>query len=380
MNNVSNQAMRTYPLCRRQESAAITSDGNTATLNTCAYLLGGTVPHFNAGYSDENPQVEFLEFMRRNETIAYDYSALSSLDGMAFRRLLRQKHQFVLSAAQWRKKHDVSITSGEDIGILCALTDLLTGSRKPLVIITHGSYFGSTYFRFASRLLRHQKHVHWACLSQSLAKTMVDDFGFSASQVHATGYGVDTDYFRPSGEATAGPMILAAGTANRDYLSLVSAIDGLDVNLRIAADSAWYPVKTDVADISLPSNVTVSSAGNYLGLRDLYAASSFVVVPMHHAKFACGYAVMIEAMAMGKVVIATRTDAISDFLVDGENGFLVDIGDVAVLRSKICYLLENPEVAIAMGERARRDIETHWTLSKYSARLEAAVNAASAHR
>ena len=101
---------------------------------------------------------------------------------------------------------------------------------------------------------------------------------------------------------------------------------------------------------------------------------------MHHAKFACGYAVMIEAMAMGKVVIATRTDAISDFLVDGENGFLVDIGDVAVLRSKICYLLENPEVAIAMGERARRDIETHWTLSKYSARLEAAVNAASAHR
>jgi glycosyltransferase involved in cell wall biosynthesis len=342
----------------------------------CAYLLGGYVPHFLPEYAGENPQAEFQEFMQRNDTTAFDYGSLGALRVFKFIKFLKTKHFFAMFATKWRNQHDVSITSGEDIGILCALIDLLTGCDNPIVIITHGSYFGSKYWKYVAKLLRSQKHIHWACLSKSLARTLVDDHGFSPSQVHATGYGVDINYFQPSRTLTPKPLILAAGTANRDYLSLVSSMQGLDVDVRIAADSAWYPVQTDVDGLSIPANITVKSAGNYRGLRDLYTASTFVVVPMNHAKFACGYAVIVEAMAMGKTVISTRTDAISDFIIDGENGFLVDVGDVDTLKKRITFLLDNPSIAERMGEKARSDIEKNWSLAAYSSRLEEAVMSA----
>lgn len=356
-----------------------TMTNQSKTSTNCAYLLGGTVPHFTSDYADMNPQSEFQEFMRRNESTAYDFSSLTDSCSSILLRRLKQKFQFALVASRWRNASNVSIVSGEDIGMLCALVDLVTGSKKPIVIITHGSYFGSKYWKYFARILAAQRHVHWACLSQSLAAAMVDDYGFSQSNVHDTGYGVDTNFFKPAAKTTSKPMILAAGTANRDYKTLVSAVEDIDIELRIAADSAWYPVATNINGVTLPDNVIVKSAGNYTGLRQLYGLSQFVVVPMHDAKFACGYAVIVEAMAMGKAVIATRTSSVSDFIIDGENGFLVDVGDVAALHERIKFLVEHPEVASTMGARARFDIEQSWSLPSYTSRLETAVIAASGH-
>ena len=95
------------------------------------------------------------------------------------------------------------------------------------------------------------------------------------------------------------------------------------------------------------------------------------------ARFACGYAVIAEAMAMGKAVIATRTQVVSDFIRDGENGFLVEVGDVSGLRERIEWMLNNPMIAKTMGQQARKDIEEHWSLPAYCQRLESALTATS---
>ena len=343
----------------------------------CAYLLGGRVPHFEGTYALHNPRVEFQEFMERNVTKAYDFSALDLIKPSFLSKQLKPKVQFALRCGRWRSSSNVSIASGEDIGILCALYDVITQSKNPMVIITHGSYFGSKYWGQISRVLRTKTHIHWACLSNALAVSMVSDYGFAPDCVHSSGYGVDTEYFQPVAAFPTKPLILSAGTANRDYKTLVSAVQGVNVDVRIAADSAWYPVETNLREVSLPSNITVKSAGNYTGLRDLYAACHFVVVPMLPARFACGYAVIAEAMAMGKTVIATRTHSNSDFIKDGVNGFLVDVGDVDTLRARINYLLENPSVVARMGHLARTEMEGNWSLPAYTVRLEAAVKAAS---
>jgi glycosyltransferase involved in cell wall biosynthesis len=206
---------------------------------------------------------------------------------------------------------------------------------------------------------------------------MINEFGFSVSCVHSCGYGVDTDYFSPRYAKADKPMILAAGTANRDYKTLISAVQDLDVDLHIAADSAWYPVETNAHGLDLPSNVTLKSAGDYAGLRQLYSKCRFVVVPMLPAKFACGFAVIAEAMAMGKPVIATRTEALSDFIHEGETGFLVDVGDVSGLRERIQWMIKHPEIVDSMGNFARRMMQEKWSLPAYCERLESAVIAAS---
>ena len=343
----------------------------------CAYLLGGEVPHTDQAYTLVNPRAEFQEFMLRNVTAAYDLGSIAQYSTSFFGKRLKPLLHFSLRARTWRSESKVSIVSGEDLGILCALVDVMTGAKDPLVVVTHGSYFGSKYWKHAVRLLRKLKHVHWACLSKSLADCMVNEHGFALSQVHISGYGVDTEFFSPRNLEVNTPMVLAAGTANRDYKTLVAAVKDLDVELRIAADSAWYPVVTNVHGLELPQNITLKSADNYLGLRELYATCQFVVVPMLPAKFACGYAVIAEAMAMGKAVIATRTQVLSDFIRDGENGYLVDVGDVSGLRERIEWMLNNPMIAKTMGQQARKDIEQHWSLPAYCQRLESALTAAS---
>ena len=135
--------------------------------------------------------------------------------------------------------------------------------------------------------------------------------------------------------------------------------------------------RSNASGLQLPQNVVLKSAGNYMGLRDLYSKCQFVVVPMLPAKFACGFAVIAEAMAMGKAVIASRTDAISDFVIEGETGFLVDIGDVAQLRNRIQWMVENPESVNKMGRTAREMMQAKWSLSAYCQRLEAVAMEAS---
>lgn len=62
-----------------------------------------------------------------------------------------------------------------------------------------------------------------------------------------------------------------------------------------------------------------------------------------------------EAMACGAVPIITNTSA-REYIKDGENGYLVPIGDYRQMAEKIKYLDEHRERLAAMGEKAHRAI------------------------
>jgi glycosyltransferase involved in cell wall biosynthesis len=66
--------------------------------------------------------------------------------------------------------------------------------------------------------------------------------------------------------------------------------------------------------------------------------------------------VAMEAMLMGKPVIATRMGGLSDIVVDGETGLLVPAGDPLALRDAIQSLLDDPEQQKLMGNMAMQRI------------------------
>ena len=76
---------------------------------------------------------------------------------------------------------------------------------------------------------------------------------------------------------------------------------------------------------------------------------------------------------MGRAVITTRTQAPSDFLVDGETGLYVPPGDADALRDRLNMLLQVPERALEMGRRGRQRIEERFTQRAYCRRLQDAV-------
>jgi phosphatidylinositol alpha-1,6-mannosyltransferase len=88
----------------------------------------------------------------------------------------------------------------------------------------------------------------------------------------------------------------------------------------------------------------------------LQAAADIVAVPSRTAadgsREAQGLSV-VEAMALGKAVIATKTGGVPDAITDGENGMLVPEADPAALAKGLVTLASDPALVARLGAAAK---------------------------
>jgi glycosyltransferase involved in cell wall biosynthesis len=122
------------------------------------------------------------------------------------------------------------------------------------------------------------------------------------------------------------------------------------------------------------SNVTIGRK-TLLELRDLYARSRFVVVPLKTSDTDNGITVILEAMAMGKAVICSRTRGQVDVIEEGVTGLFVPVGDAKALRDAMLELWNDPSRAREMGRAARAYVEKHHPLETFCHDVKAAVDA-----
>ena len=89
---------------------------------------------------------------------------------------------------------------------------------------------------------------------------------------------------------------------------------------------------------------------------DHVARAYAVALPSHSEGFPV---TVLDAMALGKPVVATPVGALPDMLQsepDEQCGVLVAVGDVRALREAIESLLERPEWARELGQRGKRRV------------------------
>ena len=346
-------------------------------LRNLGYVMGSIKqPQVFAGIeSGRHPLTDYALFLRRNPARAIYYDDVARADARFFEVL---KARDLLAWGPPRAVYsldppvDAILATGEDVGLPLALEAKARKLRPTIYIITHGFVARD---RHLTKSVARLENVRFLCLSERLKQIMIEQFEVPEWRAANTGYGVDVRFFSPVASWRSRPVIVSAGITNRDYHTLLQAVRPFDVDVKIAADSAWYPRSLDMQSASLPPNVEMRSYGDYLNLRRLYGEAAFVVVPLHPASFACGYAVIVEAMAMGKAVIATKTASHGDFIVDGETGYYVRPGDVEQMREKIAHLLADPAQAREMGRRARQQIEREFSQERYCERLEHAIAA-----
>ena len=85
-------------------------------------------------------------------------------------------------------------------------------------------------------------------------------------------------------------------------------------------------------------------------LHAFYATPIFV----HGTRYEGSSLVTLEAMAHGLPVVATRAGGIPDKVSDGENGRLVEPGDVAGLGRGLAELAQDAALREGMGSRGRK--------------------------
>ncbi|MCU0489979.1 MAG: glycosyltransferase family 4 protein [Chloroflexaceae bacterium] len=284
------------------------------------------------------------------------------------RRWLGPKWAIAASVLQRAKHYDVILATGEDVGI--PLTMLMAASRVrvPLIIICHNMIAKRPSVALGKLQLHKAGHI-FLCMSPAQVELLHQRYGISKSQLHFIHWHVDHRFFHPMPNVPVKNQICSAGMASRDYATLIEATRGLPVEVKIAADSAWYQQSLNFSPERLHPQVEVQSAGDYVGLRQLYAESQFVVLPLESVPFAAGYSVKLEAMAMGKALITTRMEQPLGAIRDGWNGFVVEPGNVEEMRQCIQYLLNHPEEARIMGANARKTIENMYTLDHFQNRV-----------
>jgi len=75
--------------------------------------------------------------------------------------------------------------------------------------------------------------------------------------------------------------------------------------------------------------------------------------------------VLLEAMACGRPVIASRVGGIPEIIREGVNGFMTEAGDIAALRDRMQSLLDDPALADEMGRNGRRRAQELLSADSY---------------
>ena len=162
---------------------------------------------------------------------------------------------------------------------------------------------------------------------------------------------------------------------HRDLQLLVEVARGLP-DTRFALVAGRDNVR-DLADV--PSNVTVEIDLPFAEMKQRLDSARVVALPVRENTYSGATTVLLQALALGKPVVVSRTSAIESGygLADGENCRLAAPGDAAGSRVDR-RLLGDERRARALGASGRATVERSLTWDRYVARIEEALVAAAA--
>lgn len=154
--------------------------------------------------------------------------------------------------------------------------------------------------------------------------------------------------------------ILSVGKSNRDYDFLVSVLGTERYPVKIICDS--YKNEYLPAHIELYDNVYGDAY--YEKLAECFC----VVVPLADVHVSAGQLVFLQSMMFGKPVIVTKTDTVTDYILDGINGIIVE-KEKECFRQAIERLYTDETMYDHLSEQTRKIFEKEFSLEKMAEKI-----------
>lgn len=312
-------------------------------------------------------RVDYLELAQRFGTAHHDYNALRPSRLMQrLEDLSRFDVRQAMAVARLAKRsgYDVVVSLSERVGIPLAL--LLDRRIRHVVIFHHGMSRQKLRLIKALKLQRRWDVI--AALSRAEAEGMRTALGLDDQRVVALHTPVDVDFYKPSQPSTGREaFVQSLGLSHRDYPTLIRAMRRLPhIPCHLRVGSTWVTRRGGHEKEILPPNVALQPFVHPSVLRQCYEESRFIIVPIRAStQWSAGCTSVQAAQAMGKPVVATRRPGLSEYLINGETGLLVEPGDDRGMAEAIEALWNDPQRVVEMGRRAREWIASNYSLDQW---------------
>jgi glycosyltransferase involved in cell wall biosynthesis len=302
-----------------------------------------------------------IENVRAGRTNLFQVPALFGAEAFAVRRVVREFRPDVLHA-HW------IVPQG--------IVAVVAARRVPMVLSTLGGDIYALRGRFWDP-------VHRAVLRRASAVTTMNremqarllELGAPADRTHVLTPGTDIETIRAAGIGAA-PVhgrVLVAGrlVEKKGFHILIDAVRQLRMSswsLDVIGDGPWRG-HLEAAAEGLPVRFLGQVGREQVG-RALHEAAVFVVPSIRASSGDQDGVpiVLLDAMAAGCAIVASRLPGIDEALEDGRSGVLVSPGDTAELAQAIHRLLLDDKLRSSLGRAASLRAED-WGVDAVGARF-----------
>lgn len=213
--------------------------------------------------------------------------------------------------------------------------------------------------------------------------------GYDESNIVVIRNGVDMSRFDvpPSADAIRHEFGIPAGAPLVTVVSRLTQLKGIENFLEAAAalkpryPDARFLVVGETAPGDRPYLTELTNLAERLGVADrviftglrsdvpaLLGSATVAVMPSLNEALSN---VLLESMAAGAPLVATRVGGTPEAVIDGETGLLIEPGDSAAIARAVARLLEDRVLAARIGGAARDLIATRFSVEQMIRSTEA---------
>lgn len=302
--------------------------------------------------------------------------------------------------AQMHQSHPFDVLLSQSAGALGYIPRVAADLRLPTVVLIHGSMTSELRTRWRGlwsprgvyRMVRHLKRLPWLLLLWRKAAPMVDrwvvvsheiahewqhELGLPTERITVVPNGIDTARFCPDPAARQvvrqrldippdAPLLLSVGRLEQEKGAhiAIQAVKMLlprfpALRLLIAGEGSY---RAALEPLVAQTNGAVSLLGYVPNQRvpELLAASDIFLMPsLCHEAFPL---TIVEALAVGLPVVASRVGGIPTAIEDGRNGLLVPMGSARALAQAVERLLKDEALRGSMAEAALQSARQRFSI------------------
>jgi glycosyltransferase involved in cell wall biosynthesis len=233
------------------------------------------------------------------------------------------------------------------------------------------------------------------CVSGNAQSRLVNVWKVPEGKIEILSNGVDLSLFHPYPEERSrvyatygvdeGPLIVYVGSFFpwQDVELLLRSFSQItrkhpEARLVLVGNGPLFSAMTQLAkDINIENSVRFAGFLPHTEISQIMGSADIAIAPYKNMKneyFIGSPMKLFEYMASGLAVIATNLGQITEVIRSGENGLLVEAGNMDTLSNAFDLLIRNPDLRVSLGERARKDACEKYSWEKYITRLEDIYN------